>query len=105
MNEKINCKKVILEFLKEHPNAVIAHHFLDATLPEYGKNEFGAYYSSATYHRNFCWLKNDLKVLRENGIELEQLVEGAGKVNKWLIKELPYTENLFNERIYEVGVL
>ena len=71
--------------MKEQTNGtVIAHHIIDASLPEYGK-EMNAYYSPATFHRNFCWLKNEPDTLRENGIELEPLVEGAGKVNKWKI--------------------
>ncbi len=88
MEEKTICKTVLLSWLKEHENAIIAHHVIDSSLYEYGKENFGVYYSAATYHRNFCWLKNEPATLRENGIELEQLVEGSGKVNKWRVNSI-----------------
>lgn len=88
MEEKTICKTVLIQWLKEHEGAVIAHHVIDSSLYKYGEENFGVYYSSATYHRNFCWIKNDTELLRENGIELEQLVEGSGKVNKWRVTSL-----------------
>jgi hypothetical protein len=94
--KEITCRKIVLDWLKEQTNGtVIAHHIIDARLPEYGKG-VDAYYSPATYHRNFCWLKNEPETLRKNGIELEQLVEGAGRVNKWKIKLTDQLEMLLS---------
>ena len=86
MEEKITCKKVLISWLQEHDNTIIAHHIIDSELYEYGKEMFGAYHSPASYHRNWCWLKNDSELLRENGIEIETIVEGHGKINRWKIK-------------------
>jgi hypothetical protein len=88
LTERITCKRIVIDWLKQHPNTIITHHFLDQELPEYGKEEFGVYYSPSTFHRVFCWIKKEPETLKEENIELEQLVEGSGKVNKWRIKSL-----------------
>ncbi len=85
---KITCEKILLSWLKEYEGKEIAHYLIDEKLPRYGREIFGAHYSSSTYHRVFCWLKNDEGKLRENGLVLDQTVEGAGKVNRWRICEL-----------------
>ena len=85
MEEKIKCETIVIDFLKSMKGGTIAHHLLDSHLPNYGICNFDKIYSPATYHRNFCWIKNNTELLRENGIELEQLIEGSGKVNKWKV--------------------
>ncbi|OGU84381.1 MAG: hypothetical protein A2W11_03740 [Ignavibacteria bacterium RBG_16_35_7] len=85
MEEKVTCEKIVIDYLKSKVGSTIAHHDLDVALPLYGVKNYDKLYSPATYHRVFCWLKNEPETLRENGIELEQLVEGAGKVNKWKV--------------------
>ena len=86
--KEINCEMIVIDFLKSMVGNTIAHHILDASLPRYGMQNYDKIYSPATYHRNFCWLKNDPDLLKENGIELEQLVEGSGKVNQWKVNSI-----------------
>jgi hypothetical protein len=88
MGKEITCEKIVIGYLRSKVGTTIAHHVLDAALPLYGSQNYGKIYSPATYHRNFCWIKNEPTILRKNGIELEQLIEGAGKVNKWKVNSL-----------------
>jgi len=83
--KEINCKIIILEWMKEKNPITCFHHNIEKEVQEYGLEKFGKMYSYATYHRNFCWIKNDEKLLRENGIEITPLIEGSGKLNKWRI--------------------
>ena len=88
MEEKVTCEKIVIDYLKSKMGTTIAHHVLDAALPLYGSQNYDRIYSPATYHRVFCWIKNDTELLRGNEIELEQLIEGSGKVNKWKVVSL-----------------
>lgn len=84
--KQITCEKILLQWLKDHTNHIIAHHDIDMELPIYGKINHYTLYSSATYHRVFCWIKNDEKLLRENELIIDPLIEGCGKVNKWKVQ-------------------
>ena len=90
--QKVTCKKVLIDWLRNHSNTIIAHHIIDAELYEYGKEMFGVYCSASTYHRNWCWIKKDQELMRENGIEIETIVEGSGKINRWKIKLIEQLE-------------
>ena len=94
--QKVTCKKVLIDWLRNHSNTIIAHHIIDAELYEYGKEMFGVYYSASTYHRIWCWLKKDIELLRENGLEIKNVISGPGKVNEWEVK---WIDNVRNQQL------
>jgi hypothetical protein len=85
---KKTAKKILIKWLTKHVNQTIAYHDLENNVPVYGKVIHSTQHSAGTYRREFAWLKKDEELLKKNKLDLEQLVEGSGRVNKWKINLL-----------------
>ena len=89
----MTCKEIIIDYLKINCNNIlISHHLLDILLPDYGFSKFGKRYSSSTYHRIFCWLKNEPETLSKNGIELKPVKIRGEHYNSWRVIRKPQIE-------------
>ena len=89
--EKMTCKKLLIEWMKEKNPMIVTHANLERETRDYALIKYGKpCYSPSTYHRWFCWLKeDDGALLKEHGLEVVALVEGSGKENVWRITQAP----------------